>query len=77
MSEPSLILSWQAAGVGCTIIGGVIVWSVWSLKATIKIAIAEAVDKITAKMEHDYVPVRLCHERHCAIEKRIGALEGR
>lgn len=77
-SMPTMIsMTWPAVAAICgvmTLLGG---WAVWSLRATIRLAVQDAVAEITKQMQSEYVSIPLCQERHCAMERRIEALEAK
>ncbi len=72
-----IYITWEAAAVivtGLTILCGC---AALYVRTQIRVALADFKDALLAGLSQEYVCNAVCHERHCAMDRRLVVLEER
>ncbi len=72
-----IYITWEAAAVivaGLALLSGA---AALYVRTQIRVALADFKDALLAGLAEEYVCNAVCKERHCAMERRLKALEGR
>ncbi len=72
-----IYITWEAAAVIVTAMGLFGAIAALYVRTQIRVALADFKDALLAGLAEEYVCNAVCKERHCAMERRIEALEGR